>query len=176
MPKKVPKSWVFSRCQKFPKCLRNRICNNIATKSLRYGTNLNILVRYDNVYTCRVFCWYTGYIIPRFGPNWAQNGPKLLFFLYNGSKLRQSHSNLVRYVIQHQKSAGDVHFCHIRILDPFWGTLGVKKGVKKGQKFPISLQMVIRTCKFGQICYSAWEIRWWCPFLSYYFNESVRNI
>ena len=30
----------------------------------------------------------------------------------------------------------------------------------KGQKLPISLQMVIKACKFGQICYSAWEIRW----------------
>ena len=38
--------------------------------------------------------------------------------------------NLVRYAIQHEKFDGILHFHHIWIFDPFWGTLGVKRKSK----------------------------------------------
>ena len=120
MPKKVPKSWVFSRSQKFPKCLRNRICNNIATKSLRYGINLIILVRYDNVYTCRVFCWYTGYIIPRFGPNWAQNGPKMAQNCYFSYITGQNCAKVIQIWSDMLFSMGNPLVMSIFVILEYW--------------------------------------------------------
>ena len=49
---------------------------------------------------------------------------------------------MARYVIQHGKSAGDVHFYHIRILDPFLGTLGVKIGVKGVKNYPCLIETI----------------------------------
>ena len=46
-----------------------------------------------------------------------------------------------------------------RNFDPYLRGADPQKNIK-GQTLPISVQVVIRTCKFGQICYSAWEIHW----------------
>ena len=61
------------------------------------------------------------------GQKGGQKGSKVAHFPTNGDR---EPENLVRYVIQHGRFAGNVHFCHIRI-GPF---LGHHKGQKGGQK------------------------------------------
>ena len=47
----------------------------------------------------------------------------------------------------------------------FWPILGHRRG-QSGQKVPVSLHMMFRTCKSPQICYFTQRIAWWYLFLT----------
>ena len=55
--------------------------------------------------------------------------------------------------------------------ESFCGTLGVINGSKRGlngSKLTISLQIMIKSCKFVHTSYFVWEPRWWHLFLVYF--------
>ena len=48
-------------------------------------------------------------------------------------------------VIDYQKLKGGIYFWFAVIFDPFWGTNGVRQGVKKGRKLAIWQLIAIKS-------------------------------
>ena len=112
----------------------------------------------------RLLAYYDFWLLGHPGVKWGSKWEKIAHLPTDNDQNLQICTDMLFHM---RNSMVTSNYDTLQLLTLFGAPQG-SNGWQNRQKLPMSLHIMTSTCKFWQICYFTWEIRWWLPFLIYY--------